>query len=353
VLAVLAQLAIIYFFNAAHKGGATWRDGSAVHYAIHLDRLATWFAVWLRHHMSPTVARALTYSALGTEAILPVLLLSPYWVRNCRRAAIVLVIGLHLGFAACLNLGNFVPAMIAYTPNFIRGEDWDALERWWARSIKRADFGARVRTRLTGGILRAAALLTPGRWVRVEGPGPIAAAIRRRLPAAREVVVVLLMGIAGSQVLDENWGAHKVIDHHNPKPVAAAVSYLDLFQGWSMFAPDAPMTDFNLMVDAVTVDGRHVDPYNEVANPKHPHPGFTIPASLGPSWIFYGYGNHIPNRGAYHQALSEWVLHYADRTGRANDKIVSFVIWKVEDDSPKLGEQTPTNLRWNAMVRYP
>jgi hypothetical protein len=353
VLAVIAQLAIIYFFNAAHKTGSSWRNGSAVHYAIHLDRLATWFAVWLRHTMSPTFARGMTYSALATEAMLPVLLLAPFWVRHCRRAAIVLVIGLHLGFAACLNLGNFVPAMIAYTPNFIRGEDWDALERWWARSVKRVDFATRVRTRLTSWIVRLAALLTPGRWARVEAPGPVVTAIRRRLPAGREVTVVLLMGIAGSQVLDENWGAHRIIDHHNPAPVAAAVSYLGLFQGWSMFAPEAPMTDFNLMVDAVTVDGRHVDPYNEIANPRHPHPGFTIPAALGPSHLFYGYGNHIPNRGAYHQALIEWVLRYSERTGHDNDKIVSFVIWKVEDDSPRLGEQAPTNLRWNAMVRYP
>jgi hypothetical protein len=353
VLAVIFQLSIIYFFNAVHKGGPTWRNGSAVNYAIHLDRLATWFAVWLRETMSPTVARALTYGALGTEAILPVLLLSPFGTRYCRRAAIVLVIGLHLGFASCMNLGNFVPAMIAYTPNFIPAEDWDAFERWWARSVKRVDFGARVMARLTSWIVRLAALLTPGRWTRVAGPGPVMTAIRRRLPAAREVTVVLLMGIAGSQVLDENWGAHKVFDHHNPKPVAAAVSYLGLFQGWSMFAPDAPMTDFNLMIDAVTVDGRHVDPYNEVANPRHPHPGFTIPKSLGPSWIFYGYGNHIPNRGAYHQALIEWVLKYPDRTGNPRDKIQSFVIWKVEDDSPPLGEREPRNLRWNAMVRYP
>ena len=164
----------------------------------------------------------------------------------------------------------------------------------------------------------------------------------------------MLMGIAGSQVLDENWGAHKVIDHHNPKPVAAAVSYLDLFQGWSMFAPDAPMTDFNLMVDAVTVDGRHVDPYNEIANPRHPRPGFSIPPALGPSWLFYGYGNHIPGRGWYHQALQEWVLRYPKRTGNPNDEIRSFKLYKVEDDSPRLGEQTqPTHLRWSVMISYP
>ncbi|HEY7370964.1 MAG TPA: hypothetical protein VIF57_02215 [Polyangia bacterium] len=354
VLAVTMQLAIIYTFNAIHKQGRSWlHDGSAVHYAIHLDRLATWFAVWLRHWMSPTFAKGLTWSALATEATLPVLLLSPIAVRGSRRLAILMVFGLHMGFAACLNLGNFVPAMIAFAPNFLRGEDWDALERWWARSGGRVALAARIRGRLTAIIERAAALLTPGRWVRVAGPGRIMAGLARRLPAAREVTVVMLMGVAGSQVLDENWAAHRVIDHHNAPPVAAAVSYLDLFQGWSMFAPEAPMTDFNLMVDAVTSDGRHVDPYNEIANPKHPHPGFTIPVSLGPSWLFYGYGNHIPNRGAYHQALLEWILRYPQRTGNPKDQIVSFKLYKVEDDSPALGQQRPTNLRWNVMLSYP
>ena len=72
-----------------------------------------------------------------------------------------------MGFAACLNLGNFVPAMIAYTPFLIPAEDWDMLERWWVRSVKRVDFGARVQTRLSAWIFRLAALLTPGR----EGGG--------------------------------------------------------------------------------------------------------------------------------------------------------------------------------------
>jgi len=354
VLALTMQLAIIYTFNAIHKQGRSWlHDGSAVNYAIHLDRLATWFAVWLRNWMSPTFAKGLTWRALATEAMLPFLLLSPFAVRGCRRLAVVLVFGLHMGFAACLNLGNFVPAMIAFTPNYIRGEDWDAFERWWARNVRRAAFGARVHARLTAIIERAAVLLTPGRWARVAAPGPVFAAVRRMLPATREVLVVMLMGIAGSQVLDENWAAHRVIDHHNAKPVAAAVSYLDMFQGWSMFAPEAPMTDFNLMVDAVTVDGRHVDPYNEIANPKYPHPGFTIPVALGPSWLFYGYGNHIPNRGAYHQALLEWVLRYPERTGNPKDKIVSFKLYTVEDDSPVLGERQPKNLRWKVMISYP
>jgi len=354
VLAVTAQLALCYFFNAIHKQGRSWlQDGSAVHYAINLDRLATWFAVWLRNWMSPTFAKGLTWSALTTEALIPILLLSPFFVRGSRRLAVLLVFGLHMGFAACLNLGNFVPAMIAYAPNFIRGEDWDALGRWWAKSIRRAGLSARIRSRVTAIIERTAALLTPGRWMRVGEPGPIVRAVRRRLPAAREILVVMFIGVAGSQLLDENWSVHRVFDHHNAKPVAAAVSYLDLFQGWSMFAPEAPMTDFNLRVDAVTIDGRHVDPFNEAANPQYPNPGFTIPVSMKQSWLFYGYGNHVPNHGAWHQALIEWIQRYPKRTGRPEDQIVSFTVYKVEDDSPRLGEREPRNLRWSVMTKYP
>ena len=183
-------------------------------------------------------------------------------------------------------------------------------------------------------------------------PGP-SAAVQRRLPAARELTVVMLMGIAGSQVLDENWSARKRLRPSQraagrrggqlPGPVPGLVD-VRARGADDRFQPDRRRR---------TSEGRHVDPYNEVANPKYPNPGFTIPVSLGPSWIFYGYGNHIPNRGAYHQALLEWILRYPKRTGRPQDQITSFTVWKVEDDSPPLGEQKPRNLRWNVMIKYP
>jgi hypothetical protein len=348
VAAVVFQLAFIYFFNAVHKQGPTWREGSAVHYVLHLDRLVTGFGVWLR--AAPTwVMRALTYGTLAIEWSLPALLLSPFAVRGCRRLAIALVIMLHGGFALCMNLGIFVPAMIAFTPNFVHRDDWDALARRWSRRPR----ARRLVHAAAALVERAGALLSPGRAVRVAEPGPWAKAVLRRLPAAREVAVALLLLVAGSQLLDENWAAHKVIDHHNSPPVAAAVTYFDLFQGWSMFAPDAPTTDFNVVVDATTADGRHVDPFNEVANPRHPAPGATIPTSLGPSWLFYGYENHLPTQPAYDQALEEWILRYPERTGRPEDRIVAFRVLTIEDDSPPLGDETPRNLRSTLLFRYP
>jgi hypothetical protein len=353
VLALLCQLAFIYFFNAVHKGGTSWRDGSAVHYAIHLDRLATPFAVWLRHAMPTGVARALTWTTLSIEWLLPLLLLAPFEVRRCRRLAAALVVVLHSGLGLCLNLGVFVPAMIAFTPNLLAGEDWDALARWWARRHSRARFLERLEQRTARAIERAAALFTLGPRVRIAPPGAVAQKLLRWLPFGREVTVAAFITIAANQLLDENYAAHQVIDHHNSPAMAAAVTYLNLFQGWSMFAPEAPMSDFNIIVEAKTVDGRTIDPFNAAANPRHPAPGRRIPVGLNPSALLYGYENHLPNRPAYHQALQEWILRYPERTGRASDAIVSFEVLKVEDDSPPLGEQTPTNLRWSPVFHYP
>jgi hypothetical protein len=348
VLAVVLQLAFIYFFNAVHKQGTTWREGSAVHYVLHLDRLVTGLGVWLRG-MPTGLARALSYGTLAVEWSLPALLLSPFAVRRCRRLAVTLVVTLHTGFGLCLNLGNFVPAMIAYTPNFVHRDDWDALARWWSRRPR----AVRLARAAASVVERAATRLTPGRTMRVTGPGPWARVALRRLSAAREFAVALLLLVAGSQLLDENWAAHKVIDHHNSPPIAAAVTYFDLFQGWSLFAPDAPTSDYNIIVDATTVEGRRVDPLSEVATPRHPAPGLSIPTALGPSWLFYGYENHLRDQVTWYQALEEWILRYPQRTGRPQDRIVAFRVQMIEDDSPPLGEENPRNIRSKVLLQYP
>ena len=351
--AVIFQLAFIYLFNAVHKGGLTWRDGSAVHYTLHLDRLATWFAVWLRDRLPPGPARALTYSTLAIEWSLPFLLLSPFRTRVCRRLAVLLVIVLHAGFACCLNLGIFVPAMMAFTPNLVPGEDWDALARWWRSGPERRRFSARLHDRVTSIIERAAALFSPGVTRQVLEPGRCARALIRNAAVGRESLVVVYLIIAGNQLLDENRAAHAIFDHHNSPTMAAAVTYMDLFQGWSMFAPDAPTTDFNIVVDAVTLDGRHVNPFNEAVNPRYPAPGRRVPPSMGPSWLVYGYENHLPNRPEYFHALEEWILRYPERTGRAADRLASFEVSVVEDDSPPLTEKAPRNVRSRLLFKYP
>ena len=101
-----------------------------------------------------------------------------------------------------------------------------------------------------------------------------------------------------------------------------------------MFASDAPMTDQTMVVDAVTVDGRHVDPYSE-ATSRYANPGRAeVPARLDNDSFIFNYSGRIAGSGAYHQALIEWILAYHERTGNPNDKIVSFDAYEVDRRQP-------------------
>ena len=78
------------------------------------------------------------------------------------------------------------------------------------------------------------------------------------------------------------------------------------------------------LVDAVTRDGRHVDPYNEVGSRVADVPVDRVPVRLGHDSFWCDYTLRIPDAGVYHQAFLEWVLRYPERTGNPNDTIASF-----------------------------
>jgi hypothetical protein len=342
-LALLLQLTVIYLFNAIHKGGETWRGGIAVYYVLHQARIVTRLAVWARQYLTLAHFKALTWSALVMESLLPVLLLSPVLVRWTRRAAIVLILALHTGFAIFLNLGVFVPAMIAFCPNLVPAADWDALERWLAR---------RPRPRLEA--VRRAWLAVARLLLRVERPTTAAVlAPRPRLTIARELLVVAMMAVAANQLLVENAAIRRVVRFRQPEPMLAAMTYLQLFQGWSMFAPDAPIGDMNIYVDAVTSDGRHVDPFNAVASPAAPAPGPHIPDRLDQNSFFCDYLSRLPGHGELYGPFTEWMLRHHLRTGRPEDRIVSFEAFVVEHDNPRPGQSAPTNVRTRSFLRYP
>jgi predicted DCC family thiol-disulfide oxidoreductase YuxK len=125
VLAVLLQLAVVYWFNFVHKSGATWRTGTAIHYVLHQERIVTVLGLWARNHLPFSATKALTYGTLGIEAAAPFLILSPVFWKQARGLAIFLLSGLHIGIALLVNVGIFSPAMMAYYPLLIDGAFWD------------------------------------------------------------------------------------------------------------------------------------------------------------------------------------------------------------------------------------
>jgi predicted DCC family thiol-disulfide oxidoreductase YuxK len=470
---IVLQLAISYFFNAVHKGGPTWLHGSAVHYVLYQNRMVTRFGVWMRPHMTMGLSRVLSYAALGTEAVLPWLILSPFRRVWTRRAAIVMIIGLHSSFQLFINLGIFSWAMIGYTPFLLTAADWDLFARIARRSQRRLtvyfDAGcgvcfqiARIGARMdvfhrihwvssyevpegvdlsqellsktmvvvderTGkramrsqgfawilrafplGVIWSLPLRLPGiRWIAdpvynafakrratvstwlgyaacavpprgprpgardtssdapPEAPGPLyvpEVSVESTTPfrvwlgraawILREGAVLAMLITLVNEVLFINPAVPKPLRFDEPLWVKRLVAYPRLIQAWSMFASDAPMSDESMVVDAVTAEGRHVDPYSEVAG-RYPSPGLDgIPSRLDNNSFFFNYSQRLPDQGVYHQAFIEWILRYPDRTGRPKDRIVRFDAYKVEQDSPPPGESTPRNVRHTKFLSFP
>jgi predicted DCC family thiol-disulfide oxidoreductase YuxK len=128
-LAVLLQLAVIYWFNFVHKSGDTWWQGTAIHYVLWQERIVTPLGLWARGHLPFGVWKAATYGTLVVEASAPFLLLSPLFRHLTRGVAIFALAGLHIGIALLVNVGIFSGAMLAFYPLLLTDAHWALLGR--------------------------------------------------------------------------------------------------------------------------------------------------------------------------------------------------------------------------------
>jgi predicted DCC family thiol-disulfide oxidoreductase YuxK len=137
VLAMLLQLAVIYFFNAVHKSGRGWADGSAIYWFLEQDRIVTALGVFLREHTPYPLIRGVTYGALAIEFALPAILLFPFAKTWMHRIAFLLGIGLHGGIALTSRLGPFSYAMMLFYVQFLAARDAELVGRWFSRESRR------------------------------------------------------------------------------------------------------------------------------------------------------------------------------------------------------------------------
>jgi hypothetical protein len=125
----------------------------------------------------------------------------------------------------------------------------------------------------------------------------------------------------------------------HPEPFRTLTLKLRFLQGWSVFAPDPPMGDGTLVVDAIAVGGRHVDPLTGVA------PDFDLAhaRSLGNSHVWAQYRDRLrsPGYAAYRDAMKEYLMRLPDRTGDPSDALVGGDVYVVTNHSPPFGETAP------------
>lgn len=104
--ALLLQVLSVYFFTAVFKHDpAWWPEGTAVYYALELDRYALPLGQWLNQF--PQITQFLTYAVYFLEWIAPILALSPWATQTLRHGVFVALALMHIGFLLTLAIGHF------------------------------------------------------------------------------------------------------------------------------------------------------------------------------------------------------------------------------------------------------
>ncbi len=126
-LAILLQVACLYFFSAFLKSDPEWMpEGTALYYALHLESLVLPFGRWLREFHE--VVQGLTYFTWGLELIGPILLFSPWLFLPLRILMVTLFGLLHLGIVVCMNVGLFPLMNFVSLVPFIPAWVWDSMK---------------------------------------------------------------------------------------------------------------------------------------------------------------------------------------------------------------------------------
>ncbi|HEY0468800.1 MAG TPA: hypothetical protein VGC79_31620, partial [Polyangiaceae bacterium] len=151
-------------------------------------------------------------------------------------------------------------------------------------------------------------------------------------------ILVVLVAIV-SEALNDNAPVPQALRFPQPRWAKAVIEYPRILQGWRMFASEPSRVDSMIYVDAITARGEHVDPYNQVASDQPGPAGTIVPRHMGQSQFFVMYSERIPYDGyaVYRQAFSEWLIAYPERTGRADDCLMSYDVYLVTDRTPEPG----------------
>jgi hypothetical protein len=117
-----------------------------------------------------------------------------------------------------------------------------------------------------------------------------------------------------------------------PEWLRTLLYYPRFTQRWLMFAPEAPTDDGITLIDGITEQGAHIDPFT--GNP----PDFTL-LDKGPlphpiEVCDYLFQIHFDFNEAYRRELQRYLEHWRAPDGQ---RLVSFEAWWLARDTPKPG----------------
>ena len=242
VLALQAQVVMIYLFSALHKTHPEWTvDGTAVYYALKGDLYALPAGKWLLHYEA--LCRWVTFSVRWLEMLGPLLLFLPVARATCRMLTVLLFLGLHAGFALCLDLAAFSFTMMALWMMFLPPEFWNWLERHGRLLHLLQREAARA-------VLESYSVLLS--WLQRHASLPA-----KPLGKWSSCLVLLLIVYVGLW----NWRSlnPKTNARYFPPSINLPGRILRLEQGWDMYAPRPFHKDGWFILQARLADGSEVD----------------------------------------------------------------------------------------------
>ncbi|WP_434045227.1 MULTISPECIES: hypothetical protein [Sorangium] len=411
---LLIQIAAIYFFNVVHKTGPAWKNGTAIHYVLYVDRMVTPIVADIRDYAPNFLILFMTKMVIAFEAAIPVCLLAPIGRAWARRLTMVMMNVLHIGFGMTFVLGPFAWALCVMSTLLFGREDWEVAARTMRRvhrarvvlydprspgavlacrvlkrmdrfglltfeasssaahglSVRRPDGALAAGADALADIVAAIPLGPAVAWaIRLPGvrgavtaamaaahrrslgralgaripersevappPAPLRLWGRTALGALREIGVLVMFVGAVNQAAVELWVIKNRWKVPHPEPTRVLAQKLRFLQGWFMFSPNPVMDDGTIVVDAVTVDGRHVNPFTgEPPNFDLLHAKSFAYTQI---WCDYFARIKLPANTAYRDAMKEYMYRYPERTGRPEDAIVSGDVYWVKDWNPKWG----------------
>ena len=166
----------------------------------------------------------------------------------------------------------------------------------------------------------------------------------------RETLLVWVAICSVLQAIAENKAIPAWAKPKMPSAMTATLIYPRMFQGWGMFAPNPITDDGSISIEAVTLEGRHVDPFTGQA----PDLDISDARGLGLGQIRQDYFNRIrlDRNKVFRQGLLEYLRSWHKETGRPEDELVAFDVYWVRAMCPPPGQKHAYNNEKIALLTY-
>ena len=209
--AMLLQTTVGYLVAAYHKWNLpTWREGTAIYYALSVDNYAKESGEFLLRF--PSLLHGLTRATVWFELVGSLLLFCPVLTGPVRTLAVLGFLLLHLGFYLSMHLMLFpwvsAAAMLVFLPSW-----------FWGRASRPAEPSVTIGSSKSENACAALFLVCMLSW---------------------------------------NLGAVKAAQYRTPEPVRALCQLVHLDQAWRMFAPPPPTGGW-FVIPGKLKDGTEVD----------------------------------------------------------------------------------------------